>query len=95
MKFALIAEFKPDDPKIAEIRPVHRQYLSELREKGHLAISGPFSDGSGALIVLEAGSKDEAEALVKADPFAKAGVFASYVIRPWNPIFVNRSILPE
>jgi uncharacterized protein YciI len=95
MKFAVIVDYKPDDPRLAGIRPVHRQYLTELREKGKLAISGPFTEGGGALIVLEADSKEEAEALVQADPFTKAGVFLSYVIRPWNPIFINRSILPE
>jgi uncharacterized protein YciI len=95
MKFAVIVDYKPDDPRLAEIRPVHRQYLAELREKGKLAISGPFTEGGGALIVLEADSKEEAEAMYQADPFTKGGVFLSHVIRPWNPIFINRSILPE
>jgi uncharacterized protein YciI len=95
MKFAVIADYQPDDPKIPEVRPVHRQYLTELIAKGKLVISGPFPEVGGALIVLEADSKDEAEALVKADPFTQAGVFTSYVIYPWNPIFINRSLLPE
>jgi uncharacterized protein YciI len=95
MKFAVIADYNPDDPKLGEVRPVHRKYLGELREKGKLAISGPFTEGGGALIVLEAESKDEAESIVRADPFTTSGVFRSYVIRPWNPIFVNRSVLPE
>jgi uncharacterized protein YciI len=95
MKFAVIAEYNPDDPKLAEVRPVHRQYLAELHKKGNLAISGPFTEGGGALIVLEADSKEAAEAIVQADPFVKQGVFRSHVIRPWNPIFINRNILPE
>ena len=28
-------------------------------------------------------------------PFVKAGVFKSWVIRPWNPIFVNKALLPD
>jgi uncharacterized protein YciI len=95
MKFAVIADYDPNDPKLAEIRPVHRKYLTGLLEKGNLAISGPFTENGGALIVLEAGSKDEAEALMKADPFVQTGVFTSYAIHPWNPIFINRSLLPE
>ncbi len=95
MKFAAIIEYAQDKAKIAEVRPVHRQYLAELRDKGKLAISGPFTEGGGAWIVYEAESKDEAEAMYQADPFTKTGVFQSHVIRPWNPIFINRSVLPE
>ena len=95
MKFAAIIDYKPDDPQLATVRPVHRQYLAGLRDQGKLAISGPFTEGGGALIVYEAESKDEAEALYQADPFTTAGVFQSHVIRPWNPVFINRSILPE
>jgi hypothetical protein len=95
MKYAVIVNYKPDDPRLAEVRPVHRQYLADLRDKGKLAISGPFTEGGGALIIFEAESKEEAEAMYQADPFTKAGVFNSPVIRPWNPIMINRSLLPE
>ena len=95
MKFAVIAEYDPNDPKLAEVRPVHRKYLAELHANGKLAISGPFTEGGGALIVLEADSIEEAEAMVEADPFVKEGVFRSQVIRPWNPIFINHDILPQ
>ena len=70
---------------------MHRQYLAELRDKGKLAISGPFTEGGGALIVYEAESEDEAEAMYQADPFTTAGVFQSHVIRPWNVIFPWKS----
>ena len=50
MKFAAIIDYKPDDPQLPTVRPVHRQYLAELRDKGKLAISGPFTEGGGALI---------------------------------------------
>jgi hypothetical protein len=95
MKFALIADYDATDPQVAQVRPVHREYLTKLREAGKLVISGPFTDSGGALIIYEADSKEEATALVDADPFVKAGVFKSRVIRPWNPVFINRSLLPE
>ena len=91
MKFAAIIDYKPDDPQLPTVRPLHRQYLAELRDKGKLAISGPFTEGGGALIVYEAESKDEAEALYRADPFTTTGVFQSYVIRPWNVVFPWKS----
>ena len=94
MKFAAIIEYSQDKAKIAEIRPVHRQYLASLKDKGQLAVSGPFTDDYGALIVYEAGTKEEAEAFLKADPFNAAGIFISYTIRPWNTVIANRELFP-
>ncbi|HSR07231.1 MAG TPA: YciI family protein, partial [Bryobacteraceae bacterium] len=61
---------------------------------GKLIVSGPFTEGGGALIVYEAASKEEVAALMAADPFVKEGVFKSWVVRPWNPLFCNHSLLP-
>src|ERR1700674_1470631 len=93
MKFAAVIDYKADNPKVAEVRPVHRQYLAELKEKGKLVISGPFPETGGALIVYEAGSKDEAEALIKADPFTTGGVFTSWGLFSGSPTSENRDLL--
>lgn len=76
------------------MRPVHRQYLAGLRERGQLAVSGPFTDDSGALIVYEAASREEAEGLLQGDPFFKNGIFLKYQLRPWNPVIANPELLP-
>src|ERR1043166_571750 len=81
MKFAAIIEYSQDKAKIQAIRPVHRQYLATLKERGQLAASGPFTDDSGALIVYEAGSPEEAEKLLQGDPFHQNGIFVKYVLR--------------
>jgi len=94
MKFAAIIEYSQDKAKIAEIRPVHRQYLASLKERGQLAASGPFTDDSGALIVYETGSKEEAEKLLQGDPFLVGGIFLSWKIRPWNTVIANRELFP-
>jgi len=95
MKFAVIADYDAADPQLAVVRPVHREYLTKLRDAGKLAFSGPFTDHGGALIMLEAETKEEAAAIVDADPFVKSGVFKSWVIRPWNPVFTNKALLPD
>ncbi len=94
MKFAAIIEYAQDKAKIAEIRPVHRQYLAELKQKGQLAVSGPFTDDSGALIVYEAATKEEAEKLLQGDPFHHQGIFQQFRLRPWNPVIANRELFP-
>ncbi len=94
MKFAAIIQYAKDPNKIQTIRPKHRQYLAELKEQGKLAVSGPFTDDSGALIVYEAGTREEAEKLVQGDPFYEAGIFLHVEIRPWNPVIANRNLFP-
>jgi hypothetical protein len=94
MKFAATIEYIQDKDKVEALRPAHRAYLRGLIEQGKLAISGPFTDGYGALIVYEAGSAEEAEATLKADPFHDGGVFVRWTIRPWNPVMANRDLLP-
>ncbi len=94
MKYAAIIEYIQDKAKIAEVRPTHRQYLASLRDRHHLVASGPFTDDSGALIIYEAGSPEEAEQILKGDPFHEAGIFVSWKLRPWNPVIANRELLP-
>jgi uncharacterized protein YciI len=94
MKFAAIIEYIQDKEKVQAIRPLHRQYLTGLKERGQLAACGPFLDDSGALIVYEAGSREEAEKLIQADPFNHNGIFVTYQLRPWNPVIANRDLFP-
>jgi uncharacterized protein YciI len=94
MKYAAIIEYLQDADKVQSIRPVHRQYLATLRERGQLAVSGPFADGSGALIVYEAASAEEAEKLLKGDPFHQNGIFLKWALRPWNAVIANRELFP-
>ena len=94
MKFAAIIEYVSDKDKTESVRPAHRAYLRSLLEKGKLAISGSTLDGYGALIVYEADSPEEAEALLKGDPFHSNGIFVRWTIRPWNPVMANRDLFP-
>jgi len=95
MKFAAIIEYSQDKAKIAEIRPTHRKYLTSLRDSGRLVAAGPFMDDSGALIIYEAASREEAEKLLQDDPFQANGIFLKHQLRPWNLVFVNRDLLPS
>ncbi len=94
MKYAAMIEYITDKEKIQAIRPVHRQYLASLKEKGNLAASGPTTDDYGALIIYEANSPEEAESLLKGDPFHANGIFVRWVIRPWNCVIANRDLFP-
>lgn len=95
MKFAAVIEYTSDKAKISAVRPVHRQYLAKLKAEGKLAASGPFLDDSGALIIYEADTREEAETLLQNDPFHQEGIFVRWQMRPWNPVLANRSLFPE
>ena len=86
MKYAAFIRYGNPE-KIAEVRPTHRQYLSQLKEAGKLWASGPFTDDSGALIIYEAESEEEAWRLIEQDPFHEAGVFQEIQLKPWNQVF--------
>lgn len=94
MKFAAVIDYLQDPGKVAEIRPSHRQYLTSLLEKGQLVAAGPLTDDSGALIIYEAATSDDAEKLIRADPFFAAGIFLKWKLLPWKPVFANKELLP-
>jgi uncharacterized protein len=89
MKFAALIEYTPDKAKIAAVRPAHREYLKKVLDSGHLVMSGPFAGDEAGLLVYEAGSAEETEAIIRDDPFAREGVFVSWKIREWRVVMVN------
>ena len=94
MKFVNHVNYVSDALKVSSARPAHRQYADRLMANGKLVTAGPFSDGSGALLIYEADSYDEARDLFLKDPFAMEGAIQSYDIRPWTILGVNLALLP-
>jgi uncharacterized protein YciI len=94
MLFALICNDKPDRLQLRlDTRNDHVAFLNELNAKGALKFAGPFLDAdgkpNGSLVVIEATGMTAAKAIAAADPYAKAGLFASVDIRAWNWVFNN------
>jgi len=87
MKFAASIEYSQDTTLVETHRPANRAYLTSLLDQGKLFASGPYADGTGALIIYEADTPEAAEAMLKADPFHAAGVFLTWTLRPWKVIF--------
>lgn len=92
MRYALICKDKPGHLQVRlDTRPAHVAWLDELNARGGLSFAGPFLDAdgkpTGSLVVVEAADMAEAEAIAAADPYAKAGLFASVEINAWNWVF--------
>lgn len=92
MLFAFLCKDKPGMLQVRlDTRPAHVAHLEALNADKKLAFAGPFLDAegkpNGSLVVVEAPDAAAAEALAAADPYAKAGLFESVEVRPWNWVF--------
>ena len=82
--FAVVYTFADNEAVRLETRPKHREYLKGLLDAGNIALSGPFVDDSGALLVIEAESLAEVEGFLANDPYRAAGVVDNALVREWN-----------
>lgn len=94
MLFAFLCTDKPGHLNVRmETRPAHLEWLNGLNAAGTLKIAGPFLDGdgkpSGSLIIVSAEDIEAARAISDADPYAKAGLFETVEIKPYNWFFNN------
>ncbi|WP_370009940.1 YciI family protein [Nocardia cyriacigeorgica] len=58
------------DPAVVE---PHKQFLTELRDKGMLQETGRFTDGTGGAYIVLAESLDQAREIVYTDPVHTTG----------------------
>ena len=92
MLFALICTDKPASLDLRlSVRPDHLKHLESLGAA--LKAAGPFTDDAGqpigSLVIIEAADRAAAKAMADADPYAKAGLFASVEIRAWKWLIKN------
>jgi hypothetical protein len=61
--------------------------MGELYTQGRVVLGGPFHDeAGGGFAVVRAASREEATALLAADPAIKEGVFTG-IVRRWHAVF--------
>jgi uncharacterized protein YciI len=90
MLFAIICTDKPASLELRlATRPTHLAYLTTYKEK--LVQAGPLLDVEGrpcgSLLLVDVADRAEAEGFAAGDPYAKAGLFESTVIRPYRTVF--------
>ena len=84
--FAALIEFTQNEELRLQTRPVHREYLRGLLDAGKLAISGPWADDTGALIIYDAEDMAEAERILDGDPYRSAGVITNATLKEWRVV---------
>ena len=89
MLFVVVATDKKDS--LALRMATREAHFDFARETGVVRLGGPFLDAkgemAGSLIIFEAENLEEARAWHAADPYVKAGLFASSDVRPWKATF--------
>lgn len=96
MLFAIIATDRPGglDLRLAT-RPTHLAYLTMYADR--IVHGGPMLDldnrPCGSLLIIEAADRASAEGFAAGDPYAKAGLFESTVIRPFREVFRDGQVL--
>jgi uncharacterized protein YciI len=91
--YALVAYDKPNGLKRRmEARPEHLKHLEDLGDQ--LSLAGAFLDSEGgmvgSIVVIEAGSQEEAEATFRRDPYVTQDVFDSMTVKPFR-IAINKT----
>lgn len=75
-----------------DVRKANREaHLAHIKASdGAIVQAGPFLDADGqmcgSLLIYQADDMSAAQAWADADPYAKAGLFQSVDIRPWNRV---------
>ena len=88
MKFAIYGFDGPEGEAKRKIhRPEHLRRLEELDAQGRVVLAGPLLDKCGSLIVLEAPTLADAEAVAHSDPYTIHGVFERVEVHPFQQVF--------
>jgi uncharacterized protein YciI len=86
--FAVTYRYEPAQTEEREAnKPAHREWLAERVEDGSIRTVGPFTDGSGALLLVEADDDEGARTLVGADPHCLRGFVPEVTVRQWKPVY--------
>jgi uncharacterized protein YciI len=94
MLFAFVCKDKPGHLNVRmDTRPAHVEHLNKLNAEGTLKMAGPFLDAdgkpNGSLVIVNADTIEAAQAIADSDPYAKAGLFESVEVKPFNWVFNN------
>ncbi|MFW0784767.1 YciI family protein [Gordonia sp. CPCC 206044] len=69
-----------------EHRPLHRAWLGEEYDAGNVLATGPYPDGTGALLLIRADSLDGAETFMANDPFQAHRAVDGIRIVEWTQV---------
>jgi len=86
--FVIIGHDAPDaKEKRSQHRPAHLRHLEPLSQAGKVLLAGPFTDGSGSLIIADLPSREAVWEVVSRDPYVVNGIFNHVEVKPFVQVF--------
>ncbi len=90
MLFVIIGHDGPNGARLRpSVRPAHLANLQPLVDAGRVVVGGPFTDGSGSLMVVDFEDERAARTFAENDPYMVEGVFERVEVKPF------RKVVPE
>lgn len=92
--YAIVCFDRPDSAKLRdEHRAAHVAFLE--KNASRITFGGPLKnvpDGpsTGAIIVVNCATREDAEAFIKGDPFLRNGVYESVAVRAFKQVFPQK-----
>lgn len=80
--FVKIEQGLVDKPTFDRYVPAHKAYVQDLIAKGHQAQTGYWAQRGGGMMLFQAASMEEAQAIVAEDPLVKNGC-VTYKLYEW------------
>lgn len=62
--------------------------MDALFDDGVVILAGPFADGSGSMVILDAESEQAARAIFQNDPWAQKDILVARDVKEWT-IFLD------
>jgi len=88
MLFVIIGHDGPNGARLRPtLRPAHLKNLHPFVQAGKIVVAGPFTDGSGSLILADFENEIAAQAFAQNDPYTVGGVFARVEVKPFRKVF--------
>jgi hypothetical protein len=76
------------DTRAQPLWPEHAAFMDALFDERLIVLGGPYADGDGALVVMEAGDEAEIRSRLAADPWIVRDILPVGEIREWR-IFLD------
>ena len=88
MLFAIIGYDGPDGAVLRPtVRPAHLEHMRPHVAAGRVRLAGPFTDGSGSLVVIDMETEAAAIEFSQNDPYFTEGVFERVEVKPFRQVF--------
>jgi uncharacterized protein YciI len=75
-----------DNPDRLAARPAHRELLASQHSAGVVRMAGPFTDDSGALLVLDLPDRKAVDDFLAEDPYYTTPGVIIREIHEWTPV---------